>query len=501
MVVLGGPEELSDVLIETSVARSVSRELPGKSSAEAVAILSDARVGLEEAAGCLVPGGIFYWEVESGRLRTKKLERWVSDRLRRARLSPTGIYWVRPDFERCESFIPVDLPTALKWYLRTFSSRRVLASRLGAATAALVIGRLVQRCAVTAVAAPLRAACPSILDNKGIPADAREGGARPLVINRGGRDGSRRSIVFPFSAESAKPSVVVKFSRLAGRNAAMEHEQRITTEIRSRLDPEMRQSIPAPLGTFAWGNLIAGVETYAGKPLSDRSFSRRRSRIEVLDLATRWLLEFHRQTNSGAHPLSPSQFEAWVEAPVRAYMSALGATEEEEDLFERLRRRARSLTGCPLPLVWSHTAFSEFNVCRSGNRIAVIDWEGVCVGPPLIDLIYFVTVWHYRSEGARGDRAQLDSFRKLFFSPSNDVLVARARAGLEEYMRRLSIDARFFPVMLLLTWVARALGRLERQHTFGSPRPDRRKENLHADRVRILAEHRDELFPEKTETP
>jgi hypothetical protein len=360
MVVVGGPDELSDVLIETGVAQRISRAIPGRPSADAVAILAGAHVGADEAVRGLVPGGILYWEVESGLLRTKTLERWIVDRLRRVRLSPTGIYW--------ESFIPLELPAALKWYLTNLSSRRVLTSRMGAAAAALAIGRCAQRCAVTAVAGPLRGACPSILDNTAVPVVFRQTGARPLVINRGGADGSRRSIVFPFAAESSEPSLVVKFSRLPGRNAEMEQEQRITTEIRSRLDPEMRQSIPAPLGTFAWGNLIAGVETYAGKPLSDRSFSRRRQRIESLDLATRWLLEFHRQTNSGAHPFSASQCEDWVEGPLRDYVVALGSTAEEEVLFDRVRRRARSLTGCPLPLVWSHTAFSEWNVCRSSRH-------------------------------------------------------------------------------------------------------------------------------------
>ncbi len=66
-------------------------------------------------------------------------------------------------------------------------------------------------------------------------------------------------------------------------------------------------------------------------------------------------------------------------------------------------------------------------------------------------------------------------------------------------MRRLSIDPRFFPVMLALTWVSHALGRLERVRAFGEPGPDSRQGNRHVAFVQALAENRERLFrKEKT---
>jgi aminoglycoside phosphotransferase (APT) family kinase protein len=273
----------------------------------------------------------------------------------------------------------------------------------------------------------------------------------------------------------------------------MEEEQRIASEVRSRLTPAMRRSIPAPLGTFAWGQVLVGIETYAGRPISNHAADRTRRRIEDLLLVTQWLEEFHRQSQVGRGPFSASQMQMYVERPLADYAAAFGSNPKEETLFEQVRDRARSLLGSPFPVVYSHGGFSEFNICRSGKDIRVIDWEGVGIGPPLVDLIYFVTVWYYRSGQRETDR--VDSFEALFFSPGDDPLASQASTALDRYMKSLSIDRGFFPVMLVLTWVIRALGQIKRNRAFGEPQKDPRKSN-HVAFLRILAENQDRLFAE-----
>ncbi len=502
MVLLGGPPGLSDVVGEIGLARRISREIPDHASADSVAILRGAPASCEDVARALLPGGALYWEVESRHARAAWIRSRIGRRLRRAQLSMTGLYWVRPDFERCELFIPIDVRTALRWYLRSladasFPLRRFLVSRFAATTAAEMVVRVVRHCAVTAIAGPLQDGCPSILAHPAVPPDLRQAGAFPLVINRAGRDGSRRVIIFPFRSDSTEPAAVLKFSRLAERNAGIEEEQEIVTEIRSRLDPMMRRSIPKPLGRFAWGRVVVGVETYAGSSLASHATARTRRRIEDLRLVARWLQEFRGQTQVSRDPFSASQMQTWIENPLHRYGLAFGVRSEEASLFKSVRERAGSLFGLPFPLGWSHGGFSEWNVCRSGDEISVIDWEGARIEPPLCDLIYFVTVWHYRSRRRSGEDDRLGSFRQLFFPNVDDPLALLASAALDEYMTGLSVDSRFFPVMLVLTWVTHALGRVTRDRSFGEPAADARRGNPHVAFLGVLAENRDRLFSEE----
>ncbi len=500
MLLLGGPAGLSDVIVKSGLAGRVSHEIPGKPSADAVAILHDARLGCEAVAGALLPGGVLYWEIESRHAPAVWIRSRIKSRLRRARLSLTGLHWVRPDFERCELFIPINVRAAMEWYLRSWADtssplRHLLVSHFGGAVAtAAVVGRSVRHCAVTAIAGPLQDACPSILAHPAVPSDLWQAGACQLVVNRSGRDASRRVIVLPFRPGCPEPVAVLKFSRFAERNTDIQKEQEVVARVRARLDPAMKRSIPAPLGMFAWGRVVVGAETYAGRSLSRLTAASKRRRIEDLRLVARWLQEFHRQSKVSEDPLSSSQVKTWIDDPIRSYGLSFGNSPAEERLFERVHQRARSLLGSPFPLVWSHPAFSEMNICRSRDEIRVIDWEDAEIGPPLRDLIYFVTVWYYRFKRERGEDARIDSFRRLFFPSVPDPLAALASETLEEHMRSLSIDPRFLSVMLVLTSVTHALGRLKRARAFGEAEVDARRGNPHIAYLGILAENRDRLF-------
>jgi hypothetical protein len=502
LVLLGGPPGLSDVIVEIGLARCVSREIPAERSADAVAILGDAGVGCEEVAGCLAPGGVLYWEVESPRIPAFWLRKKIDGRLRSNGLSPTAVYWVRPNFERCQVFLPLDSPTAMEWYLRfrtdsRSSLHRLLTSRVGSITAKASMNvRRTRCCAVTAVAGDAQGVFPSILADPAVPHEWQSAQARLLVVNRGGRDESRRVIVFPFHPSSANPAAVLKFSRLLERNDEVEQEQRIAAQIRADLDPGLRASIPAPLGSFVWGRTVVGVETCArGKPMSRHAPTR--ERIDDLRAATDWLIRFHGQTQVSRDPLSESLIGTWIEQPLEEFGTAFGSTAEEAALFARVRERAQSLRGRPFPLVRYFVPLSELHICRSGRDITVTDWEGARIGPPLLALLYFVTLWHQRSRHDRGQPTSV-SIADLDLRHSDGDLAAAASEMLDEYMKRLSIDPGFLPVMLVLTWVIRALGRLRRREAFGETEIDARTGNRHEASVGILAEHADLLFLERT---
>jgi formate-dependent nitrite reductase membrane component NrfD len=118
LALLGGTATLAQRIVETGLAHRVSMTAPQASSAEAVIVLSGAGLPLAAAAQGLKPGGALYYEVDRRSAATVaaspgRLER----QLRRADLTPTGVYWAAPDFADCRRYIPLDVPGAFQWYL------------------------------------------------------------------------------------------------------------------------------------------------------------------------------------------------------------------------------------------------------------------------------------------------------------------------------------------------------------------------------------------------
>ncbi|PYM66274.1 MAG: hypothetical protein DMD79_03165 [Candidatus Rokuibacteriota bacterium] len=493
LVLLGGPPRLAARLVEVGLARRVSRTIPAEQSADAVVILHDADVRLDAARSCLVPGGVLYWEIARGgcswlgmtpgRVRRQLLE---------VDLVPTGAYWLRPNFTECHRYLPVDAGGALRWYLETWFTVSLLQRVLGPVLR-LSVPLSVRSLplpgicyAVTATAGHARAARPAILACGHLPISLREQDLRLLMLNRGGDDDmSRRVIVFPFATRGIQPLAVLKFWRLPNRNVDTEREQTTLAAIRRSLDDSMRRTIPEPLGMFNMGQLAVGIESYArGRSLALLSARRGTPigrKIADLDLLVSWISEFHRQASLGRPPWNDAQRRRWVEGPLSAYTEVFGTKGGEDRLFAEVRQRAVSLMGTPLPIVWVHWDLTTWNIFRDGRDIAVIDWAGAGPGLPLFDLLYLVTRWSHAVRRLGGAQAKLDDFRGLFLGgPREDVMVASVHRAIDRYLTRIEVDRRFFPMLLVILWVVRAVERLDPTQAVAY--------------VRALAEHPEHLF-------
>jgi hypothetical protein len=135
-------------------------------------------------------------------------------------------------------------------------------------------------------------------------------------------------------------------------------------------------------------------------------------------------------------------------------------------------------------------------VHRAGDRITVIDWElgpddTARRGPALVDLIYFATEWHLRARRLKGRRAELRGFRELFIEPTGAAARAAAEV-LADYVRRVEVDPRFVPLLVVLTWAERALDRADRQAAAAGIGASR--ENRYAEYVRLLAAEAGDAF-------
>jgi hypothetical protein len=489
LVLLGGPDGLERLIIRIGVAERVSRSLPPNRSADAAVVLGDAASSLRQVAECLRPGGSLYWEIQrGGAARHPRTPGRIRKALRAAGLSPTGLYWVRPQSGPPTAFVPLDARGAVAWYLDTFSREWIgaIAARFPRASRALAVSTA-GRIAVTAVAQRGVDPKPSLLGGAGLPEFLRSSPLHPLVNFR---EHSRRTVMFPFAAAGTVPEAVLKFSPVRERGSRTRREQQTLSEIRARLDPAMRSSVPEPLGLLEWSGLTVGVESY----LPGRSIGRAASlpgvrfsrKLADLDLVTDWLCRFQLQNSFGRPAWGGEEWslDKWVEGPLRLLQREFVLKPEEEHLFAATRRAARGLVGTPLPIVLSNWSFSLGNVCRSAEGIGVYDWETVTRGLPLADLLYFLIDW-----GRLMSRELASSWRKTFvdlsIEPPKGRIARAVHRSVARYLAELEIDPRFLPLLSVLTWVQRA------ERRFRKDGPVRRSLDP---RLRALAEAADALF-------
>jgi aminoglycoside phosphotransferase (APT) family kinase protein len=268
----------------------------------------------------------------------------------------------------------------------------------------------------------------------------------------------------------------------------------------------MRRSVPAPLGRFSYGGLAVGIESCAPGSSVLVSSGRRRTgfagKVRDLQAGTDWLAAYHRQVQLGPAEQGAGDFLARVEHVLRCYADAFGIESSEERLFALVRAKVRALQGVPLPIVWQHGDFGPWNVYRSGDDVTVIDWEvrqGPMLdsaGPPLCDLLYFVTYWSFAARRLSGEAAEMSGLRDLFVEPDrSDPVIDAAWEAIEGYLARLAVDRRFLSSLLVYTWAKRALEDVSRHRILDQLSTAPRTGNQFVDWIGMLAKESDCLFP------
>ena len=484
MVLLGGPAGLGERLREIGVARRVSVALPGADKADAVVLLADATCEPEAGAAALAPGGVLYLEVDRRRSGRRLLTpAAVERRLRQAGLTVIGRHWVLPGFHRARRFLPLDAPGALDWFLTTLQPAKTLAAHLGVRGLQWIgageTARIAPWVPCYAITATLgEPGLPALLARPELPGGGMPAGTRTALLTSGEDDGSR-VVLLPFAPGARTPEIAIKASRSEGFNAHTEREQATLRRLRERLGKDTEASVPAPLGCFRHGASVVGIESVApGRAMSVTSGRWGASHAEAIgDLraATDWLANFHARAAVG--PCWSAERAAATARRIEEYAARLRPSSVLEGLFQRAGERAAAMTGRPLPIVWLHNDYGPWNIYRQGARLTVIDWEfgeedeSARHGPALCDLIYFVTVWGARVWHLPPAGGEAAALRRFFVVPTPDDEIARAVHGaLDDYMRRLGIDSRFLPLLLVHTWLERALDRSDRRGT-SAPNP------------------------------
>jgi hypothetical protein len=292
---------------------------------------------------------------------------------------------------------------------------------------------------------------------------------------------------------------VLKLSRVPERNVYTEKEQHVLGEIRAAVDGEMRRTLPEGFGIFSWKGLSVGMESYlSGRLLAATSarWSQSLSRkIDDLNLAVQWLIEFHRQTELRRAPWESQELADWTVSSLDRYEQVFGLTPTERRLFDGTRQRYRELAGSTFPIVWYHYAFSTWNINRHNNDIGTFDWESADRGPALFDLIYLVFRWNQELGHSRGKGGALRACRELFLSAADGNPASRAiQKAIQRYASALDLDGRAFPVALVSLWCFHAISRAERARRLFQVGSDVRWGNTYISCLAVLAEDSDKLF-------
>ena len=512
VVVLGGSPSLSDTVVELGLAHRVSREVPSTDSADALVILEDASTQVEKAVRCLSPGGALYWEVPrqwSNLLRTSPGA--IRRRLVSGGMSPVALYWPRPSFRCPAAYLPIGMAGVLPWYVRTRLDPRspwrraakwilrALARRGGAWAFGLM-----PRYAATAIAGPAAERVFAVAEANAI-ANEDSGTLVPLMLLRGSGS-SRRIVQLPFSRGGGDPKRVVKFWRLPDRNANTEAEQETLRKIRSQLDSSVAGSLPEPLGTVRWGEVVAALESYApGPPLSQSLGAWGRPiRRKIMDVGPvfEWIREFQRQAQVVRKPWDREDVRQWIEEPLSSYRSAVSCGPEEDRLFAAVRLRARALIGQPLPIVWAHPDLTAANIHCQGDRVSVIDWSGAAPRLPLFDLLYFAMLWAAAMEGSGNLEARLARLRRIVFAqPVPDPITSTIREAIVRYFRDLEIATGFFPLLVTMAWTVRSIECFERARAVerGDPGANPHPEESYVEYLQALGKETEALFCERTD--
>jgi hypothetical protein len=244
----------------------------------------------------------------------------------------------------------------------------------------------VKRLATVAVVTALRAGVPL----PGALTFASRSEARPRLLTAtlgaefdgawylltGEGDDLQRLVWFCFDG-SDEPTHVVKFSRVAGNEAAFDREAHSLRALEA-LPPALRRHAPGIAGRESVDGLPVTVETAVpGRPLHVE-LAAGRDCTDVVAAIADWIVDLGEATRVDATALAP-EIER-LEGDVLPPWAGAGAP-------SGLARRLPAV-----PAVLQHNDIGCWNVHVDGREFAVVDWESSrMAGLPLWDLLYFLT--------------------------------------------------------------------------------------------------------------
>jgi hypothetical protein len=268
------------------------------------------------------------------------------------------------------------------------------------------------------------------------------------LLLTGGQRSVNKVVGLPFSPDGAEPDAVVKFSRVAEADTALEREA-AALEAVARERPSLA-GVPRVRALGRRGGRTALVESRIDGPPLIESL-RSETLPELARGVAAWLLELAGRPQ----PLAEQEWRPrLVEERLALFESQFDEALGAEGLGA-LRQRLESIG--ELPLVVEHRDCSPWNVVLTGSGPALLDWESADPqGLPALDLVYFLAHAAFLVDGALvegtlGPRRAEESYRRLLDprTPTGEVFAGCMR----EYCDPLGVAPEAQAALRLLCWV------------------------------------------------
>jgi aminoglycoside phosphotransferase (APT) family kinase protein len=202
----------------------------------------------------------------------------------------------------------------------------------------------------------------------------------------------------------------------------------------------------------------------------------------------------HRSTERSRPRWSELEHAARVDERLSTWNDTFGANAATGPLFQMVQATSTALRDECLPLVFQHGDFNVWNLVADRGHLGVIDWEGAVDGLPLCDAFQLATSWLHAVSYPRDRLAERLAVRDIFIAaPSPGIAALAAHRALAGYVRRIRIDPRFVPLLLVLHRIELVARRIEQSRLQGEETRDSQQIPEYPV-VSLLAAHAHALF-------
>jgi hypothetical protein len=421
----------------------VGRGEPVPGAADVAVIGYPTKLALRGAVDSLRLGGevVCLWRVPR-----PGASRRAAARLRRAGLTDVRVFWPGPAPRHSPQFwLQLDSPA---------TAAHLLAQRPPGSAAQAALRPLWRSAARLGLLAPLCAIGRLPAGKEETEADeidaAFPAGEGQLLLS-GGRRSINKVVGLSFSAGVARPSSVVKFSRVPTADEALEREASVLRSL-ERERPAVT-GVPRLLAQGQRAGRTALAESAVfGEPLISALSPERFG--ELTGLVGEWLV--------GLAESRPRPRDEWwqrlVGEPLAEFERNFGAVAAEA--ATRARQRLEGLG--ELPGACEHRDCSPWNVVLGDDgTTGLLDWESAEPrGLPGLDLAYFLANAAFILDGALESGRTRESYARLLDPSSRYGAVAAHCAA--DYCKRLDIAGENYSRLRLLCWVVHS--RSDRRH-------------------------------------
>ena len=207
-----------------------------------------------------------------------------------------------------------------------------------------------------------------------------------------GRNKDRKIVFLVFNFEDNRPIMVIKIARISSYDEQIKREYHTLKSLWKI--PEMRPSIPQPIGLFEINdNLVMLERSLQGTSLRTMLIRREKIRYSRLNhdicKTQEWLNLLHGVTRSNEKKIpTTNEIEKYFRSFTQTTKIGL-----PDGFSKKLLVFAEECQQIQIPLVGCHSDIHPGNIIIGEDAFGIIDWEDYCSGSPYDDFFNFIVLY------------------------------------------------------------------------------------------------------------